>query len=156
MRKALLALVVAIVLLSAALSVFAAAGPYDRYLSVVDVQRLTGLQGVKQVPRDPSKGAGGDLNFAVGNDRLILMVLFSGVSNYEPSKAQKGYFKSAVAGVGEAAFCGPAADPQYILVFKKKTYCVSVSTYFNFGAKPPTMLTMDQLIAIAKLVASRI
>ena len=36
--------------------------PGAQYLTVQDVEKITGLRGVKLVPRDPSKGAGGEFN----------------------------------------------------------------------------------------------
>ena len=48
------------------------AAPEAQFLTVQDVEKITGFHGVKIVPADASKGAGGDLNFANSNGDLIL------------------------------------------------------------------------------------
>ena len=73
-----------------------------QYLTVQDVEKITGLQGVKLVPRDPSKGAGGDLNFANKDGKLILMVnrnLFSDML-YTQTRNMKGTVKEDIHGGG--------------------------------------------------------
>jgi hypothetical protein len=84
------------------------------------------------------------------------MIKFQDSKYFQLNKVHQEYVKRTVAGVGDEGFCGPAPDPQYILFFRKKSFCVSVSTYLNITGKTPTMLTMDQLIAVGKLIASRI
>lgn len=158
MKRLTLLLLAVFLLFNLATAFTTAAGPYDKYLTVADVEKVSGLTGIKIVPKNPAKGAGGDLNFATSDGKLVLMALFSGASLYAPSKQQAGYFKAAVPGVGSEAFSGPKNDPQFVLCFKKGVYCVTLSSFFNIGgdAKHPTMLTMDQLIALGKLVAPRI
>ena len=76
MHRWLTVLFVFTMLALSALMVFSQTKPAPgaQYLTVQDVEKITGLQGVKLVPRDPSKGAGGDLNFANKDGKLILMV----------------------------------------------------------------------------------
>ncbi|HLP47097.1 MAG TPA: hypothetical protein VK469_14185 [Candidatus Kapabacteria bacterium] len=35
--------------------------PYEKYISATDIANVTGITGLKLIPRDPSKGAGGVL-----------------------------------------------------------------------------------------------
>lgn len=159
MKKALWGLMVTTMLLIAALPIMAAAGQYNKYLTVPDVEKVSGLSGIKIVPYDPSQGAGGDLNFATVDGELVLMANFLDGSNFKRYKNKPRYIKAPVAGVGEEAYSGPKNDPQSVLIFRKSIYCVTLGTFLNMSGNaksPTTMLTMDQLIALGKLVASRL
>jgi len=127
------------------------------YLTIADVEKVSGLKRIKIVPYDASKGAGGDLNFATSDNKLVVMANFLGSSFYADYKKQNGYFKKDISGVGEEAFAGPKSGPEYVLVFLKGTHCVTLSSFFNLGgdSNSPTMLTMDQLIALGKIVSDR-
>jgi hypothetical protein len=123
------------------------------YLTVNDVEKITGLHGLKIVPYNPSKGAGGDLNFADQDGKLVVMVqrmLFSDAL-YTETKKMKGVVKAEIAGVGDAAFSGPANNPQYFISFKKGKGSGSVASFLTLTG---TRLTLDQVKKIAQLVAS--
>jgi hypothetical protein len=123
------------------------------YVTVNDVEKITGLHGLKIVPRDPSKGAGGDLNFADQDGKLVVMVqrmLFSDAL-YAETQKMKGVVKAEIAGVGDAAFSGPANNPQYFISFKKGKGSGSVASFLTLTG---TRLTLDQIKKIAQLVAS--
>jgi hypothetical protein len=124
-----------------------------QYLTVQDVEKITGLHGVKLVPPDPSKGAGGDLNFADKDGKLILMVnrnLSSDVL-YSQTKNMKDTVKAEISGVGDAAFTGPAGMLQYFVSFKKGKGSGTVSTFLTFTG---TLLPMDQVKKVAQQIAS--
>jgi hypothetical protein len=158
MKKTILGFLVVIMLLAVCIPVLAETSIYGKYLTIADVEKAGDIKGIKLVPHDPKKGAGGDLNFADSQNNLILMVLFSSASTYDQSKALKDYVKATITGIGDTAFTGPAKNPQIMVYFKKGTQSVSLSTYYNLTGtgKNPTMLTMDQLIALSKIVASRV
>ena len=61
------------------------------------------------MPRDPSKGTGGDLNYADSDGKLVVMASFLSGDFYAKYKTQKGYFKSDIKEVGEEAFSGPSS-----------------------------------------------
>ena len=134
------------------------AATYDSFLTIADVEKVSGLTGIKIVAKDPSKGAGGDLNFATADGKLVMMANFLNVRYFQEYKKQPSYFKAPVAGVGDEAFSGPKRDPQYVLFFRKGNYCVTLSSFFNpeGTSTNPTMLTMNQLIALGKTIAARI
>jgi hypothetical protein len=145
--------VLAVMLLLAGSSALPRAGQaqHDKYLSVADVQNITMLTGVKKVPR--SEDADGDLNFASQDGKIMLSVSIYPASAYASAKSSKTGFKSIVQGIGEEAFIGPKdGPPLYILVFRKGAYAVVINTELETGK---TRLTMEQLTAIAKLMASR-
>ena len=128
-----------------------ASGP--QYLTVQDVEKITGLHGVKLVPPNPSKGAGGDLNFANKDGKLILMVNRSLSSDmfYSQTKNMKGAFKEDIQGVGDAAFIGPPGNYPYFDSFKKGKGSGSVATFLGFTG---TLLTMEQVKRVAQQIAT--
>ncbi len=123
------------------------------YLTVQDVEKITGLHGVKLVPPDPSKGAGGDLNFADKDGKLILMVNRNLSSDmlYSQTKKMKDTVKEDISGVGDAAFTGPAGNLQYFVSFKKGKGSGSVATFLTFTG---TLLPLDQVKKVAQQMAS--
>ena len=129
------------------------AAPGGQYLTVQDVEKITGLRGVKLVPRDPSKGAGGDLNFANKDGKLILMVNRNLSSDmlYSQTKNMKGAVKEDIQGVGDAAFTGPAGALQYFVSFKKGKGSGTVAT---FSGDTAMLLTIDQVKKVAQQIAA--
>jgi hypothetical protein len=127
--------------------------PGAQYLTVQDVEKITGLHGVKLVPANPAKGAGGDLNFADKDGKLILMVnrnLFSDML-YTQTRNMKGTVKEDIQGVGDAAFIGPPGNYPYFLSFKKGKGSGTVSTFLGFTG---TLLPIDQVKKVAQQIAS--
>jgi hypothetical protein len=145
--------VVSVLLLSASLVYPQAKVSGPGYMTVKDVENATGLHGLSIVPRDPAKGAGGDLNFADQDGKLVVMVqrMLSSDALYTQTRRMKGVVKAEIAGVGDVAFSGPANDPQYFISFRKGKGSGSVATFF--GAKG-TRLTLDQVKRVAQLIAS--
>jgi len=124
-----------------------------QYLTVQDVEKITGLHGVKLVPPNASKGAGGDLNFADKDGKLILMVnrnLSSDVL-YSQTKNMKGTVKAEIQGVGDAAFIGPPGNYPYFVAFKKGKGSGTAATFLSLTG---TMLTIDQVKKVAQQIAS--
>jgi len=133
-----------------------AAGQFDHIISAADVEKLTGLKGVKQVPREPlNKFRNGDLNFVMSNDQPLLMIQFRPAFVLDDMKADSGYYKAPLKGIGDEAFTSPAFAPQFSVNFQKGSYVAVVTTVIDPRDNKKTVLTMDQLIALAKLVASR-
>jgi len=134
----------------------AAAGQYDHIITAADVEKITGLTGVKQVPREAlNKFRNGDLNFVLANDQPILMVQFRPSFIFDQMKSDSGYYKAAVPGIGEEAFTSPSFEPQFSINIRKGHYMAVVTTHVDPKDKAKTVLKMDQLNALAKLVASR-
>lgn len=138
------------------------AGQFDNVLSVADVEKATGLSGVKQVPRNKAvdgitenKFLTGDINFVRADNQPILMVQFRPLFILEQLKSDAGYVKAQLQGLGEEAFTSPAFDPQTTVNFKKGNYVVVIATHIDPKDKTKTILKMDQVISLAKIVASR-
>lgn len=155
MKKLLLGAILCIIM-TGTWSGTAGAGQFDSIISAGEVEKITGLAGVKQVPRDrASKFKNGDLNFVAGGDHPILMIEFRPVFVFEAMKSDSGYFKKQLAGLGEEAFTSPAFNPQFSVNFRKGRYVAVITTHIDPKDKKRTVLSMDHLISLAKLVASR-
>jgi hypothetical protein len=132
-----------------------AQGSYEKYLAAADVEKVTGARGVTLIARGSAAGAGGDLNFADGAGELMLMVQFADARNFATLKDK--YAKAPVSGVGEQAFQGGSMPgmPDNLLAFTKGTRCVVLTAFGDFVNKK-VYLTIDQLTALGKLIASRL
>ena len=148
MKKTILRLSGMAIVLAAALPLFADTLAYDTFLTTADVEKVSGLKNLTR------KVAGPELKFSEGT-KLVLNVRFQGAKAYRLNKETADYVKGEVAGVGEEAFYGPAANPQYVLIFRNKDSCVRLYTYIDKSDPSKTVLTMDQLIALGKIIASR-
>jgi hypothetical protein len=137
------------------------AGQFDRIISPADVEQITGLSGIKQVPRAPlDKFRNGDLNFSLANGQPVLMIQFRPVRVYDTNvfdylKNDAGYYKAPVQGIGDQAFTSPAFAPQFSVNFRKGHLFAVVTTHVDPNNKNRTVLNIDHLIALAKLVSSR-
>jgi hypothetical protein len=129
--------------------------PNEKYLTAADIEKAAGMKGVNLVPRGSVAGAGGDLNFTDSSGELILMVQFTDARNYAGFKAK--YAKGAAAAVGDEAILGAIMPgmAENLLAFKKGTHCVVLTAFADF-VKQKVYLTVDQLTALGKLIASRL
>ena len=127
----------------------------EKLLTIADVESVTGAKGLKLVPKNPAKGAGGDLNFAKPDGSLLVMAVFGPASLFTQWKAQPGFAGSAVTGVGDEAFAGPAGATPYVIFLRKGDHAASVSSFLSTTDMKP-LLSQDQLKALAKTIASRL
>jgi len=129
---------------------------FENLLTASDVEQISGLKGVKFVARNPKIGAGGDLNFSTNGDKLIVMIQVVDESNFEGYK--KYYFKSSVSGLGQEAMRGAtlAGLPDNQIAFKKGNKCVALTSFMNMENMKSNMLSPEQIIALAKIIDSRI
>jgi hypothetical protein len=130
---------------------------YAKLLTPADVSKVTGLPGVILVPRNPSKGAGGDLNFALPNGKMMLMVAFLDTDAYNQSKAQKSVYGGDVKGVGDDAFIGKVMGMESILYFRKGARGAALSSFINTDKGWPgsPYVNQQQLRQLAALMLSR-
>ncbi len=124
-------------------------------LTIADVEKVSGKTGLKLVPRDPTKGAGGDLNFATADDKMLAMLVVADMSIFTQWKGHTTYNAGAIPGVGDEAYKGPGGPTQYLVFFRKGEKVASVSSFMDMATAKP-YLSMDQLTVLAKLVASRL
>jgi hypothetical protein len=145
----------------------AAQSPYDKLLSIPDVEKVAGITGVKTVPNGSQPGAGGMLNFVDANGKLILSVNFGDAQLYKKARETKELeiggkkypnllFAHDVAGVGDEAFASPPGPVQYIIYAHKGNHGLAVNTFYpGAGEHVKPVLTEAQLKTIAQLILSR-
>jgi len=151
-KKAATVLALASFLVGPGIAEVSGQGQYAKYLSVADVQKVAGIAGVKMAPK--TEEADGDLNFAREDGKVILSASFYPASAFAGARSSKSGFKSMLKGVGEEAFVGPVEGPTlYILAFRKGNHTVVINTELEDKGTP--RLSLDQLTAIARLIASR-
>jgi hypothetical protein len=127
----------------------------EKCLTGADIEKITGMRGIKLIPPGSVAGANGDLNFADSSGELILMVQITDAKNYAGFRAK--YAKGSFMGVGDEAVLGAVMPgmSDNMLAFKKGTRCVVLTSFADF-VKQKVYLTVDQLTALGKLIASRL
>jgi hypothetical protein len=126
-------------------------------LSVNDVEKIIGIKGIKLIPKDPTIGAGGDLNFAMEDNTILLIAAIQDISMYNEWKKQEGFFHADVPGIGDEAFEGPSVgEYRYVLIFRKGQKAISLSSFFNMKAGGKPFFTQEQLRELAKIMISQL
>jgi hypothetical protein len=124
-------------------------------LTAADVEQATGLTGLKAIAKGSVTGAGGDVNYAKADGKLVLMASFFDGAAFDQMKATDDYGE-ALSGLGDAAFVGPLKGmmPMYFMVgFRKGDHSALLVTFLVGSTS--TVLTLDQFKALAAVVASR-
>lgn len=145
-------------------AVSAAAQGVDKRLTIADVEQATGMKPVHIVAPGSISGAGPGLNFATADNKMLVMVNFGPDTLYERAKNQKetdiggkkypmDLHHADLPGIGDEAFDSPPGPMQYVIYLRKGRNAATLNTYLEHG-KP--RLTMEQLKALAKIVASRL
>ncbi len=134
---------------------------YEKYISAADIAKITGISGLKLIPRDPSKGAGGDLNYANTKGEMVIMFQFLSASYFNEFKKAPQMYGTPLKleGTNMEILIGPPNPPQYALIFTKGLYTVSISSFFVMGGgtRPGTLyVEMPKIKELAKLIASRL
>lgn len=126
-----------------------------KLLTVADVTKVTGVQGVKLVDKDPSKGAGGDLNFATADGKMLLLLVVT--EDQAAFDEWKRISVAPIAGVGDEAFSGPKGVPEpYNVYVRSKNQFVSLASFLDSQGQLKPLLTIAQLTELAKIVVSRL
>ncbi|MCL4465908.1 MAG: hypothetical protein M1389_07770, partial [Chloroflexi bacterium] len=126
-----------------------------KLLTVADVERVTGLSGVRLIPYNASAGAGGDINFGDKDGSLILMLKLSSNTPYNTMKNDARYSSGPISGIGNDAFGIPSPlNPKesFGVAFLKGTQAATLSTYFSGNG---LAVSIDKIQELAKLAASR-
>ena len=160
--KKLLFLAVCSFLVVSVLGGVNATGKFDNVITAADVEKATGLTGLKQVPRQKAvdgittnKFLTGDINFVRSDNQPVIAVQFRPSFAFDQFKGDSGFIKAPVAGIGDEAYTGPSFDPQTNVNFVKGGYYVAVATHVDPRDKTRAVLKIDQVIAVAKVIASR-
>jgi hypothetical protein len=125
-------------------------------LTAADVTKVSGLTGAKLIAKNPAIGAGGDLNFATSDNKLIVMVQVVHIRNYAGYK-QIAVKPVAIKGLGDQAIQGAtsAYTPPNQVVYTKGNTCVALTVFGDPKNIGKNMLTMEQTIELAKIIAAR-
>ena len=121
------------------------ANPYVQYLTVADVERITGLSGVQQNV-EPAV-----LHFLRSDGKGILQVKFWAKTYFDNFKNNSKC--SPITGIGEAALVSTSQLPSE-LIFILGTHCVEISTFPMEGLR--LFLSLDQLKIVATYISSRL
>lgn len=124
-------------------------------LTTADIEKTTGLTGVQSVAKDPAKGAGGELNFANADKKLITMVMIQDASMFDFWNKQYGKSGSSVSGLGSDAFQTKPGSAIPYVVFKKSGKAVWIQS-MGWNKTGKANLSDAQLLELAKLAASRL
>lgn len=130
----------------------AAQSSFDKLLTASDVERVTGLKGIKLVPQDFSKAIVGDLNvFRQDGERLLAVTLWD-LTTYEMAKLGHPY---AVEGLADEAFEGPTGSIEHgELIFRKGNRAAVVISELDPGTNKPFVFGKP-LRELARIIASR-
>jgi hypothetical protein len=130
-------------------------------ITVADVEKVSGLTGIKQQVQ------GDSLTFRTQDNKLVLKVQVRNERIYKQTKAEKLSFHASVSGIGDDAFDGPSdainmgvSSPDgkkqpYLLWFLKGGTSVSLVTY-AITSHPRFYLSQDKLRELAKVMVSRL
>ena len=130
---------------------------FSDLLTPADVEQVSGLTGIKAVAHASMVGAGGDVNLVDADGKLVVIANFFSGAEFAVVK-RSGSYREALSGLGDAAFVGPSEKIMptlYVVGFQKGDHTAVLATFFK-GATLDTRLTMDQLKALAAIVASRL
>lgn len=124
-------------------------------LTIAEVEAASGKTGLKLIPRDLTKGAVGNLNFAMADGEMIAMLVIADMNIFNQWKDAKIYNQGAINGVGDEAYKAPVGMVQFIVFFRKGTKVASISSFMDLRNAVP-YLSIEKLTGLAKIVASRL
>lgn len=129
-------------------STAAESNKYGKYLTVAEVEQATGLTGLKAAEKDLT------LSFVDGSNQVVYEVRFYGSDFYEQEVGGNLTYYTDVPGVGDkAAICIP--DSPYRLTFAKGDKVLMTQTLTK-NKDGQWLVTEEQLVALAKILASRL
>ena len=136
----------------------------ERLLPVAEVQRITGHQPLKLVPRRSLPAAGGTCNYTEGGSRMVLLfTLIDGKTRareqYLRYKGQPAYQpnQKELSGLGEEGFTAGAYEHQ--LVARKGAMVVMLAAMIQYDKATHAShagITREQLIALGKALVGRL
>ena len=130
----------------------------SRLMTPADVEKVSGLSGLKVVPKDPSVGAGGDVNIATADDQLVVMLNVGDGDFYDLTKSGPNFGRDH-SGIGDQSYVGPAKDimpTEYLLGVKSGSWGVVIASFFDTGNGGEPYLSIQQLEALAEVAISRL
>jgi hypothetical protein len=121
---------------------------YGAYISVSDVEEISGIDGIKEV-EEPQK-----IKFTNSNGDIVYEVSFYGDYFYDEEVGGNQEYYTEVVDVGDkAAICLP--DSPYRLTFIKGSQSVMTQTLTK-NSEGEWILSEEQLVELAKIIASKL
>jgi hypothetical protein len=124
-------------------------------LTAEEVGKIGGLTGVHAVPKNQATGAGGELNFAGADNKLVLMVMVQSQSNFDFWKKQYGAKGEPVGKLGAEAFRSKAGDFVGYVAFLKGSTAIWVQS-MGWKKGGGANFTPQQLEQLARLIEPRV
>jgi hypothetical protein len=122
-------------------------------LTIADIEKVSGVSGIKLVDKGSLPGAGGSLNFAL-NEKMYAMFVIADMNVYDQWKTGEKYIHEKLSGIGDEAYSAPDGPVQFIVFFREGTKVASVSSFVNYETGDP-YLSMEKLSDLARIVVSR-
>ena len=122
-------------------------------LTIADIEKVSGVSGIKLVDEGSLPGAGGSLNFAL-NDKMYAMFVIADMNVYDQWKTGEKYVHEKLSGIGDEAYSAPEGPVQFIVFFREGNNVASVSSFVNFETGNP-YLSLEQLSDLARVAVSR-
>lgn len=126
-------------------------------LSVADVEKTSGLTGLKLVKQGSTTEAVGRLNFANADGTLVaIMNIGDGVAFNQSMQGM--YFSKESTGTGDMCFVGPSSKVSTtlsIFAAAKGDHAVIMKTFAKTKGGSDTWLTIEQLQALTGLALGR-
>ncbi len=123
-------------------------------LKVADVEKVGAQTGLHAVPKNQSTGAGGELNFAGADNKLVLMVMIQPLSTFDFWKKQYGAKGEVATGVGNEAFRSKKGEFISYVFFRKGNTGVWLQS-MGWKKGGAANFTAAQLEQLARLAADR-
>ncbi len=120
--------------------------PYGKCLTTADVEKITGLQDVTR------KEIAFTLEFYNDKHEKILEAGFNSPGFYKAEVEKNRDYYVEIPGIGERAGLAIPGMP-YRITFLQGKFCVMVQTPLEGGK---TLLNMEQLLAVGKMIAGRL
>lgn len=122
-------------------------------LTIADIEKVSGMSGIKLVDKGSLPGAGGSLNFAM-NDKMYAMFVIADMGVFNKWKTMEGYAVDKIPNIGDEAYSAPGGKTQFVVFFREGSKVGSVSSFINFDTGDP-YLSIEQLSHLAKTAVKR-
>ncbi len=167
-NKFLVLLVIVLILVLFHPEIGVAQSSFEKLLTVSDVEKVTGLKGIKLLPRSRCSGAiGGVVCFAQQNGALVVDVgvlqgregeaFWKQATEGPMSIKNQGGKVTVVTGVGDEAFEGEDSLGRSFYFRKgKNTVSILSGSVMTKQFKAVPLLSSEQIRALAKIIASRL
>jgi hypothetical protein len=129
----------------------------DSLLSVADVEKATGMSGLKLVDRNSSPNAVGRLNFASADGTIVAIMTIGDAVAFDQSM-QGMNFSKVTTGTGDMCYVGPSSKVSPTLTLfaaAKGDHAVIMQTFLKTKGGTEAWVSIDKLQALTGLALQR-